>query len=210
MWAHQFGLDIFGQLGGDADIGYSQKTTRTSTGILELSPLGEGKGYGQVGPQGRGVKRSGVAGAPHKMTGRWKGITEFIAAAVLFAPAMFLVHGREVVSVRSEAERWRWVFDKNEHEGGPAFRVFLAAADGCAHPAGILKRSVTRNGDEAVVATDFTPAADATGAARGFSFRQETVVRRDTGIIRFSADIYLPGGLFSVHVAVGVRPARLC
>ena len=134
------------------------------------------------------------------MTGRYTSLLGLSAAAALFIYAMFSVHRREVVSVRAEAKRCREIFKKNTggRSPAPSFRVLLGTARGEAHPAGILKQNVDIHADEAVVTTDFSPGENMSSAARNFSFRQETVIRRDVGVVKFSADLYLPGRAFFI------------
>jgi hypothetical protein len=124
---------------------------------------------------------------------RQLGMWQFAAAVILLIPALLLIHNQEVSAVRREAAKWNALFEQDKPPEIMKYRVLLAVMDASPEPMGVLKRTVTRENDTAVMLTDFVPTTMLNISTGGVSFHQESVLRRDEGLIRLDGSATLAG-----------------
>jgi len=124
---------------------------------------------------------------------RQLGIWQFVASVILLVPALLLIHNKEVSAVKRDVAKWNALFEQDKPPEIMKYRVLLAVMDAPPEPMGVLKRTVTRENDMATMLTEFMPTTMLDMSMGGVRFHQESVLRRDEGLIRLEANAMLAG-----------------
>lgn len=130
---------------------------------------------------------------------KYQGYAAFVVSLILLVPALILVHRQEVVAMRREAERWQNLFDDTSNVKTVTFKVYLGVGGGGVQPVGSIRRSVVTDGDNATMTTALLPLPDQASGPMAIRFSQESIVRKNIGLVTLSADIGLGNSNFTVN-----------